>query len=157
MTIQGPSKRIKIEPLELTGLYPSGSRIHPSTPLKVMRYAFNTNDRMVRLGADTVKTVDIGRFKTLRHAMFYAFNDVFIHSSSLRGVLTAQPEYTFKIETIDGEIGEMDERDFVHIDRRIARGEGFPGSAAIVEARRPGFSRPKNSAHERSILSRSVI
>jgi len=138
------SKRTKVKPLQLNGLYPNaGSWGYPVTFVHIMRHAIYADGTYAQIG-HTRFTINVGLFKTLRHAMIYTLKSVLDSKTALRQTFTTKPDYIFKVRNAEGQGREMNEWDFVHFDRSIARGKGFPGAEAVIEARAPRTPRQKS-------------
>lgn len=139
------SKRTMVKPLRLKGLYPNaGSWGYLVTFVIIMRYTIYTDGTYARIG-HTRFTINLGVFKTLRHAMIYTLKLVLDRKTTQRQTFTTNPDYTFKVRNVEGKVRELNEWDFVHFDRIIARGKGFPGAEAVIEARAPRTPRRKST------------
>ncbi|KAK5089790.1 hypothetical protein LTR70_006164 [Exophiala xenobiotica] len=138
LTVPETSKRAKIPTDQLRGSLPSSTWHYPSTYVTVMMYAIYPDKEYATIGCIPPR-IDAGAYKTLRHGMISVLKLAIDRKPNVKKVFTSKPDYVFSVKYANGETKLMQEWDFVHFDREIARGNGLPGvSAMIIKAWPPG-------------------
>lgn len=103
-----------------------------------MMYAIYPSKEYATIGCIPPR-IDAGAYKTLRHGMMSVLKFAIGGKPNVKKGFTSKPDYVFRVKYTNGKTQLVQEWDFVHFDRDIARGNGLPGvSTMTIEAWPPG-------------------